>query len=315
MRILFLILLLQVFLFSDNKDPNIKDITLLEMILQKSEFSREHLSERLIYYATDIDNFLVNEPRDTILENTSYIHIQFGTEKGQDDKIKNLATFKIRLDLPRVKNKYRLELGNKEETNDKSSDIRANDIKRKDDVQLGLSYIDSLKNYFNYSLGGGVKFKLNEIDPYVKANANKDFSYSSDWKGVISQNFYLSNKRNLESRSSYEVSKVFNKNFKFSNFNEYIWKQKEEDDNFYNSLRLFQNLSKKDFLSYIISTTTDFNNSILKTRNYQTYVSYRHYVKKWLYYDVIPRYIWQRDKDFDPKYAIRFNFGMFIGKK
>lgn len=315
MKILFLILIFQVFLFSDNKDSNIKDTTLLENVLQKSEFYREHLSQRLMYYATDIDSFLSNEPNDDTKKNASYVHLQFATEKGQDDKLKNLTTFRIRLELPKFKNKYRLELGNKEETNDKSSDIRANDISRNDDVQIGLRYINSLRNYFNYSVGAGVRFKLNEVDPYIKAKATKDFSYSNDWEGAIAQKFYFSNKKNLESISSYEVYKVFNETFKFSNFNEYIWKQKEPDDNFYNSLRLFQNLSKKDFLSYILSTTTDIDNSNLEIRNYQAYISYRHYIKKWLYYDVIPRYIWQRDKDFDPKYAIRFNFGMFIGKK
>ena len=77
---------------------------------------------------------------------------------------------------------------------------------------------------------------------------------------------------------------------------------------------MFQNISKKDYLSYVVSGTTNDSDSSLQVKNYQTYVSYRHYVRPWMYYDIIPRYIWERSNDFDPKYAISINFGMLFGK-
>ena len=287
-----------------------------EKSLYKGEVIREYLHKRLTSYATDIDNFLSNEPNSKVYTNPSYIHIKFSTEKVEGDKLETKATVKVRLKLPKLKNKYRIEFGNKKEINDKSNDIRVDELDTNEDYHFGISYIDNLKDYLSISAGAGVRVKLDEFDPYIRLKASRDFAYYGNWKGEFIQEFYYSHKNNLEATSSYEVFKVFSKKLKFSNYNEYYWtKEEENDNNFYNSIRLYQNISKKNYLSYVVSASTNDENGNLKVENYQTYVSYRHYIKEWLYYEVIPRIIWERDNDFDEKFALRFNLGMFVGKK
>ncbi|NQY94614.1 MAG: hypothetical protein HRT43_10635, partial [Campylobacteraceae bacterium] len=69
------------------------------------------------------------------------------------------------------------------------------------------------------------------------------------------------------------------------------------------------------YLSYVLSAASNNNDSEMEVKNYQAYISYRFYIKKWFYYDVIPKYSWERVDDFDGNYAIQINFGMFFGKK
>ena len=312
MKILFFILFFQLFLYSNSEK---KDLPMLEKALIEGDSIQEKLSERLEYYATDIDNFLSDEPNEEVYKNPTYAHIELTAEKTANGDYETKGTVKIRLKLPKFKEKYRIEIGNDKETNDKSNDIRVNDITNEEDFRFGLGYVDTLKKYVNFSAGVGIKVKLNELDPYIKSKLSKDSTYWNDWKGETVQKFFYSNRKKFETTTSHEIYKVFNERFKFSSYNEYFWQEPEQDDNFYNSFRLYQNLSQKDYLGYIVSAATNNDNSSLKVKNYQTYITYRHYMKKWLYYDVIPRYIWQRSDGFGSNFALRFNFGMFIGKK
>ena len=175
--------------------------------------------------------------------------------------------------------------------------------------------MNQLKEHLNFSAGLGVRIKWDEFDPYARVKVIRDINITQDWESSLAQKFYLYEKRGLESTSSYEIYKQYSEEFRFSNYNEFFWKEQDRDDNFYNSFRLNQTLSEKDSFNYVTSASTNNVDSNLQVKNYQVYVAYRHYFKRWFYYDVIPKYIWEREHDFNPNYAIRVNLGMFIGKR
>ncbi|OUR72430.1 hypothetical protein A9Q76_03785 [Arcobacter sp. 31_11_sub10_T18] len=311
-------MIFQVLLFSqeikNNKLSN-NNSSLLEKSLTQGESFRAYLSERLIYFSTNIDNYLSNKPDDKIYDNPTYIHIEQSFEKKQGQSIGAVTNFRLRLKLPKLKEKYKIEIWNKKETNDESNDLRIDDPKNDQGVNAGISYVDKIKEYLNFSSGLGVKLKLDEFEPFAKASISKQIDYKNDWIVDLSERIFLSDKNGFDTTSSFEIHKIFNDVYKFSSYNEYYWNKKIKDDNFYNSLRLNQTLSKKRYLSYVLSAASSNSDSTLEVKNYQAYVSYRHYIKKWLYYDVIPRYSWERVNDFDPDYGIQINFGMFFGKK
>ena len=315
MKLFILLLVLKIFLFANSENKNEQNSSLLEKTLYKAEVVRDYISNKFTYFTTNVDNFLANEPDNHIYDNPSFIFLEYTFDKSEGNSVENKARFKIKTRLPRSKAKYRIEIGNKEDTNDNSNDIRIEDIDKNDNVNVGVNYIDNIKEYLSLSHGAGIRLKFDEFDPYAKVKANKKIDYSNNWKGDTTQRFYFSHERNLESTTSFEISRIFSDTYKFSNYNEYFWRKDDEDNNFYNSLRLYQNLSKRDYISYVASATTNDEESNLKVKNYQTYVSFRYYIKKWMYYDVIPRVTWQEEDDFDSNYGIRINLGMFIGRK
>lgn len=319
MRIIFLTAFFSMLLFcdhlenQDNYDGN--KASLLEQSLHTGAEVRGYLSERFTAFSTSVDTFLADEPDTKVYENKSFIHFQYSAEKVQNKKGSNKFDIKVRIKLPHVKEKFRFEFENIDNTNDKSKDARVNDVNKDESFAAGVGYVDQIKEYLDFSAGVGIKLKLNNFEPYTKAKIRRRFDMSNDWKSDLAQKVYLFSKRGFESTTSYEIYKVYSERYKFSNYNEFFWREKDRDDNFYNSLRLYHNLSKKDYLSYVTSATTNNIDSNLQIKNYQAYVSYRHFFKKWLYYDVIPKLIWERDDDFDPKYAIRINLGMFVGRR
>jgi len=297
------------------KNSTSNENSLLEKSLQKSKGFREYIAERLVYFSTNIDNYLASKPDTEIYDNPTYLLIEQSFEKNQNQNIDTITNFRLRLKLPKFKEKYGIEIWNKKESNDKSNDLRVDDFNENEEFNAEIGYFDKIREYLNFSTSIGLKLRIDKFDPFAKAKINREFNIVDAWKVDLTQMIFISNDDGFESTSSFEIFKIFNKTYKFSNYNEYFWQEKIRDDNFYNSLRLYQNLSSKDYLSYVISAeTNNEDESSLTIKNYQTYVSYRHFIKKWLYYDIIPKYTWKRSRDFDAEYGIRINLGMFIGK-
>ena len=316
-------LFLNVLLFSGHsahdEEYDSKDPSLLEQTLHQGVTFRHYVSKKFTKFSNGVDNFLSNENNEKFEENRSFVHFQYAIEKIKNQKTNNNFNVSLRIRVPQAKKKYRLELGSLDKTNNESqeelNDARIDDVSKTEDFAAGIGYVNQLKDYLDFSSGIGVRLKFDEFDPYIKAKAIREIMITPDWNSNLIQKFYLFNKRGLESTTSYEIFKTYSETFRFSNYNEFFWREQDRDDSFYNSLRLYQTLSQKDHLSYVTSASTNNVDSNMQVKNYQVYVSYRHYYKRWFYYDVVPKYIWQREDDFNPKYAIRFNIGMFLGKR
>ncbi|NQY95228.1 MAG: hypothetical protein HRT43_13775, partial [Campylobacteraceae bacterium] len=224
----------------ENDKQSNNNSSLLEESLSQGESLRTYLSERLVYFSTNIDNYLSNKPDDKIYDNPTYIHIEQSFEKREGQKIGPVTNFRLRLKLPKLKEKYKIEIWNKKENNDKSNDLRIDDPKNDEGVNAGLAYVDKIKEYLNFSSGLGVKVKLDEFEPFAKAAVSKEINYSNDWIVDVSERIFLSDKNGFDSTSSIEIYKIFSEVYKFSSYNEYYWNKKIKDDNFYNSLRLYQ---------------------------------------------------------------------------
>lgn len=319
MKTIFLLHLLYLYSFAlhsyTNTDTNYEqnNLSLLEKSLHKGANLREYVSNKFISFSTNIDNYLTNSKTVEQNKNESTIHIQYAYENIQDKNSSNKLDFKVRIKLPKLKDKFRIEFENIDKTNDNLHDARIKEVEKKEKIGLGIGYLSKLKNNLNFSAGAGVRVKLSEFNPYLKAKVLKKIDIYDEWKSELGQKFYLLKKEGFESTSSIEFYKIYTESLKLSNYNELFWREKDRNELFYNSFRVYQNLSKKDYLSYVTSASTNNADSNMQVKNYQAYVSYRHYIKKWLYYDVIPKVLWERENNFDIKYAIRFNFGMFIG--
>jgi len=316
MKIL-LILIFQVLLFSQSIDHNKSNKTssFFEESLQTGESLRNYISERVIFFSTNIDNYLSDSPNDEIYNNQTYIHVEQSYDKQESESIDGATKFRLRLKLPKLKEKYDLEIWNTKDSNDKTNDLRINDPKNYQGVNAGISYSDKLKEYLNFTSGVGVKINLNRFEPFAKAGISKQINTPYNWIVDLSERIYISDKNGFDSTSSFEIYRIYSEVYKFSNYNEYYWNEQQRHDNFYNSLRIYQNLTEKTYLSYVISATSNNKDTQMQVKTYQAYVSYRHYIKKWLYYDIIPKLSRERVNNFDSNYGIQINFGIFFGKK
>ncbi len=98
------------------------------------------------------------------------------------------------------------------------------------------------------------------------------------------------------------------------NYNEYFINSKKEINNIYNSLRLNQTISKNKYINYVAAIDSNDDESNFQIKEYKSYISYRSYIRKWLYYDLVPSISWERENDFEEKLAIRISLGVLIAK-
>jgi len=244
----------------------------------------------------------------------SYIHMQIYNKKIQSSKNDIGVNFKVRLRLPNLKEKYRLVLDNddnkiaQDEFEDSSETVAYKD----DNYNLSLQY-KTFKKYINFQTSAGIKFRKS---PYLflKAVATKEYDITQKWYLEASQTLQLSTKKSLENTTSLNLHRDINEKLHFVNHNEYYWNEKENIDNTYNSLRLNHKLSPNQIFNYVIGLSSNNSESNFQTKNYDAYLSYKHYVRKWLYFDIVPKVFWDRENDFDAKYAFQFNIGIVLGK-
>lgn len=129
----------------------------------------------------------------------------------------------------------------------------------------------------------------------------------------IKEELKLSSKNSLSNTSSFSFKKTLNARLKFKNYNEYYWNEKKRVDNIYNSLRLTYKISNKDNLNYLASISSNNSTSNLKIKDYSFYIAYKHYLKEWLYIDIVPKVYLTAD-NFKDDYKISVNIGIIIGK-
>ena len=207
----------------------------------------------------------------------------------------------------------RLIIENEDKTNDKYDDFRTGSLDQDTGMKAGLEYVPTKAK--RWSPRGSIGIKFSKLDPYLKFTLQRNWKMIEEWMFEFRQKNYLYVQHSLHNTTSGEIYKDITPSVKFSNYNEFFWKEEERIESFYNSFRFFQRLAKKNYLSYVVSASTNNDESNLQVKDYQAYVSYRHYIKRWVYFDLVPKVIWKREYDFDTHYAFRFNFGVYIGNR
>ncbi len=73
-------------------------------------------------------------------------------------------------------------------------------------------------------------------------------------------------------------------------------------------------MSNKNYINYVVAIDSDDVDTNFKIKEYNTYISYRKYIRKWLYYDLIPSIKWQKSDNYKEEYGIKLRLGLLISK-
>lgn len=285
----------------------------LEKRLYQSANLRHYLADMVTETVVDFDNYLSDDADLDYDGNVSYLHLEYSFEKNKGDDISNKLKLRTRIYLPKVTKRLRLIIENEDNTNDKYDDFRTGDLDHDRSLNVALEMVPEKENKWNPK--GSVGIKVSKLDPYLKFTMKRNWEMTELWELEFRQKNYLYLKQNFHNTSSAEAFRDITPTIKFSNYNEFFWKEEEKIEKFYNSFRFFQRLAKRDYLSYVTSISTNNDESNMQVKEYQAYVSYRHYIKRWVYFDIVPKIIWPREHDFNAEYAFRFNFGIYIGNR
>lgn len=259
-----------------------------------------------------IDEFLTNQQDNTIYTN-SYIRLESTYFKQTNIQSSFQSNVDIKIHLPKLKEKLSFEINNQENKVNQTFNDSEEEVKYKDNsYNAGLLY-QILKDQLDLSFKLGVKLSTHP-NLFAQATAKKSYPLNFNHLIELEEKLKYSNKKELENTTSLRYTYKINSRLNFSNLNEYYTNTKEYSDYFHNSLRLNHTLSKKSYINYVGHMETNNSGSQLKVKTYGSYVSYRRYIRNWLYYDVVPNVVFEEKNDFKEEYGIKVRLGFFIGK-
>lgn len=291
-----------------------EDNSYLEDFLNSTNDHRKYIHNYIIAMSTNLDNY-VDDSRKLDIENYSsaYGIIQLSAFQNQHGSVKFDQKVKLKLKLPKLKDRFRLVFES-DEIDENKDFIENHNSNKNDDFNLGLTY-DTLKKDYKFKAKVGLKLR-SKLDPFLKLNLNRTWEdIYSNINYTIGQTLKQSVIKELESTTYMRFDKPINDYYSLHNYSEYYWYyDQREDSQIINSSYLSQEYDAKNYLTYIFSTNIDNEDTNLRIKRHTLQVNYRHFIKKWLYVDTIPENYYSYDYNFKPRYAIKFNLGMYFNK-
>ncbi len=302
-------LIIPIFLFS-NEEPSS-----LEEFLTETNDLRRSIHRSLVNISSSIDNYS-NSTQKIDLKNydSTYAFAEFSSYYIQNENIKFDKKLKLKLKLPNIQNKLKLTIESDDDKKRDSKNYIENHEKNiNNNFNLTAIYKENIEELdFNTKVG----IKLNkELNPFIKSEIKKYWENIHSLDYTISHAVKISKSDKVESTSYFLMDKPIDDIFSLHNYNEYYWySENRKDSQFYHSIYLNQKLSAKNHLTYQIDSSIDNENSNLKVKRYSGSLKFRHYIKNWLYTDIIPENFYLEELDFKPRYALKFNMGMYFNK-
>jgi len=284
----------------------------LENIITNTNDHRKDIHNYLIAMSTNLDNY-VDDSRKLDISNysSSYGLIQLSLLQDQHGSIKFDQKIKLKLKLPKLKDKFRLVFES-DKIDENKNYIDKYDSN--DNFNLGLTY-DTLKDDIKLKAKLGLKLG-SKLDPFLRLSSIKTWeNIYSNINYSLGQNLKQSVVKKLESTSYMRFDKQLNDYFSLHNYSEYYWlSDHSKDSQIINSLYLSQEVNTKNYFTYSFSSYIDNIDTNLRIKRHSAKITYRHFIKKWLYLDAIPENYYDYENNFKPRYAIRFNLGMYFNK-
>lgn len=286
--------------------------SLSNQLLNNTEHYLKHVYDYVNSFSKSLDETLTGEKSNYTYTN-SYVRLEtyYDYKESKDNDLG--INLRVKLRLPQLKERLKLVFENEDDKVGQNYEDSNEKVAYKDDsFSLALEY-DKFKQYYNLNFKSGAKLKSN---PYIFINAkvSKKYDLNSTWNFDMEEKIELNTRNSLENTTSlYFTNKISNR-LTFVQFNQYYWDLDHEDNNTHNSLRLAQKLSQKNSFNYVTSVASNDDNTHFQTKLYNAYIAYKHYIRKWLYYDLVPGLYWEREDNFETQYAFRFNIGIIAGK-
>lgn len=261
----------------------------LEEMLDSTNEYRKYIHHQLVSSAHSIDNYYFEEENHELDDyKNTYALVQLSAFYSDDDKLTFKPKVKLKLKLPRLKDRLNLVFES-DEQRDSTDYVEDHTQNEDNDYNLSLLYNKYLKNSFKFKAKVGIKLH-SKVDPFVKVELKKH------WRDIKSFDFILSNslkqsvEKKLEYTSYFEIVRPINHYFTVHNYNEYYWNSPNKaDSEIYNTVYLNQKLDDKNLLTYKIDSNIDNIDTNLKLKRYSAKIKYRHYFKNWLYTDVVQK--------------------------
>lgn len=280
-----------------------------ENIINLLDEPRNYLSTTLLGFSDRIDQIFSNT-QNFSANNTSFARISIASVWLDQGRPYPLTEAYVYLSLPRTQDKYSLLLqtDNTDESQSTGINLLPGSPAQRSSA---LAIRGNIINGTNWSVTADLGSKLSTtLDPFVRVSykqKNQFENWSLFWQESIYSYLYQGNGIDSRLHGDYPVNDRFH--LRFSNQLSLLEQNSYIDHS--HSLALFQRLNAQSALSYSIGYYTE---SDPADGIYYTQIRYKSLLHDtWLYYELIPEYIYPKSTHFraTPKFTLKFE--MLLG--
>lgn len=269
---------------------------------------RNYLSDNLLDFSDLIDQIFSNT--ENYATNNSYARFSTAVVYLDTDPPYPLTDSYIFIALPRTQNKLTLlfQTDTSAETDTGGPDLQPGSPSQKSNALVLRGQIERGNNW-SIKADIGTKFTT-VLDPFIRINYQLKIpfkSWSLLWRESLYRYAYQGNGIDSQVRADYPINEQFHLRLD----NQISWLEQNTYIDRSHRLGLYQKLDKQTALSYSIGsyTTTDPMDSI-----YYAQIRYKRLLHKtWLYYEIIPEYIYPQSTNFTATPKLTLKLEMLLG--
>ncbi|MDP2609174.1 MULTISPECIES: hypothetical protein [unclassified Oceanobacter] len=296
---------------TDTVEPSYESETLIsgEMV----ERSREWLANHLDNLSGGLDSFFVDTffSEDIFDDDVkgSRAKLSLYTRRELGDPVDYKFGISVNLELPHISERLNLLLESEEEEAREADPLESIE---NNNYSAALRFILQESERWKTNIDAGIRWGL-PPDPFVRLRARR-YSYFAEWEMKATQNFsYFASEgwgeyTSVQMNYPLNIEKLFRVNAKAS----YLL----NDDYFKLSYSggLYHELSQRAALGYVAGASGDTEASA-SFYNYSVSVRYRRQIyQDWVFAELAPELVWERDKDYETTPVIMFRIESVISK-
>lgn len=277
--------------------------------------SQKQVSSAVRQMGIGMDQYFAGDSYRAI-ENESYLRLRVANRWGEGGEFEPEFDYKFRLDLPATKQRYRLVLSYRDDTDRSLEDrTRPSEVAEPQGEQsffAGLvKTLASESGRWEGKVSGGVKVRL-PPDPYIRVSGKRFIDVGSEWNAYVGSGVDWFHSKGYHWDGDLVFERVVFHDLLFRSLSVLDWRQSEDTLEFGQTLSLYQVLSDRDALEYQLGV---FGTSLSHSRTNIYYLSAnyrRDLYKSWLYMEVIPELAFPREFDFTGRASVTISFEVFF---
>lgn len=289
--------------------------------LEKMEDLHDDISENISDLASRIDSFFVNE-NVVYGRNTTNIRVFNTLSMIESEGVGGDVDFKVRLQLPRLKNKVQFEVERQlddysvdgQQRSNTNAVFNRNRNGSSERTRAGFSLFNDVKT-IQTKVTAGLEYN-HGADPYTNLRVSKDFNFTKTQSFTVITNFFagVQDKTRQFTTTYYNIG--IKKNSFFRILNEGTYKDKDRTYETLHAFILFHELNDRNTMSYTaaLRALNPTDNSTFYASEYFIGNTLRHRLyKRYLFLETSPGLSWPKIKDFHSVWQITLRLEVIFG--
>lgn len=273
-------------------------------------------SDRVRNFGAWVDSFFANE--DYVAEiNKTYLRLRLDSYSELYDGTTVEGKARLHLKVPALTDRLRVEILSPGETDDfeqsAPSDVgNADSGATTDKSSAGISYVLKALEKRSIILQAGMDFEKYTPDPFAGARYRETVSITDNWSMRFVQRLRYYSLNGLESRTTLQFDRLFDKNTLFRTGIDGTWLQ-EQPDYFYNvSLALYRPIDERSAVQYEV--IGQFKTDPHRLDRITARIAHRQKIyRDWLVFEVAPQVSFPDEREFRPVPGILFRLEAVFG--